>query len=162
MAEKKRMRASPAVKNATRDAGRGATKGRAGDTRAETRAVPENARRHAEEKHEQQQPQQQQQRKQGGAKARQPAAMKEPVPPYPEQHQPRPGIEAEVEPRPRYEAPAYKAAGKLDGKTALVTGGDSGIGRAVAVLYAREGADVGIVYLPETAISTWRRQPFRI
>ena len=52
-------------------------------------------------------------------------------------------------PRPEYVAPHYQGAGKLEGKTALITGGDSGIGRAVAVLYAREGADVAIVYLPE-------------
>ena len=51
--------------------------------------------------------------------------------------------------RPRYEAASYKPAGKLEGKCALITGGDSGIGRAVAVLYAREGADVAISYLPE-------------
>jgi NAD(P)-dependent dehydrogenase (short-subunit alcohol dehydrogenase family) len=69
--------------------------------------------------------------------------------PYPKQHQPKPGIEAEMEPRPEYVAPHYRGAGKLEGKTALITGGDSGIGRAVAVLYAREGADVAIVYLPE-------------
>ncbi len=69
--------------------------------------------------------------------------------PYPKQHQPKPGIEAEMTPRPEYEAPHYRAAGKLEGKAALITGGDSGIGRAVAVLYAREGADVAIVYLPE-------------
>lgn len=52
-------------------------------------------------------------------------------------------------PEPRFEAPDYKGSGKLDGRVALITGGDSGIGRGVAVLYAREGADVAIVYLPE-------------
>lgn len=74
--------------------------------------------------------------------------LDEPRPPFPKQHQDKPGLESELEPRPRYEAEHYKAAGKLDGKTALVTGADSGIGRAVAVLYAREGADVAIAYLP--------------
>ena len=54
-----------------------------------------------------------------------------------------------MRPRPEYQAPAYKAGGKLDGKVALVTGGDSGIGRAVSTLYAREGADVAIVHLPQ-------------
>src|SRR3954454_6592475 len=52
-------------------------------------------------------------------------------------------------PRPQYQAPDYPGSGKLRGKAALITGGDSGIGRAVAVLYAREGADVAIVYLAE-------------
>ena len=73
----------------------------------------------------------------------------EPKPPFPEQKLAKPGIEAELTPRPRYRAPRYKPAGKLDGKVALVTGGDSGIGRAVAVLYPREGADVAITALPE-------------
>ncbi len=70
-------------------------------------------------------------------------------PPLPRQHQESPGLESDVRPRPKFEAPAYRAAGKLEGKVALITGGDSGIGRAVALLYAREGADVAIMYLPE-------------
>lgn len=71
----------------------------------------------------------------------------QPKSPMPPQHQPKPGIEAEITPRPQYQAPHYRGAEKLKGKVAIITGGDSGIGRAVAVLYAREGADVAIIYL---------------
>lgn len=67
----------------------------------------------------------------------------------PPQQQPEPGKESEMSPRPEYRGEDYKAAGKLKGKVAIITGGDSGIGRSVAVLYAREGADVAILYLDQ-------------
>jgi NAD(P)-dependent dehydrogenase (short-subunit alcohol dehydrogenase family) len=78
-----------------------------------------------------------------------PQIQQEPKPPFPKQHQEQPGLEKDLKPRPRYQAARYKAAGKLKDKVALITGGDSGIGRAVAVLFAREGADVAISFLPE-------------
>jgi len=77
------------------------------------------------------------------------APVQQPKPPFKKQQQQAPGLESELDPAPRYNAPRYKAAGKLKGQVALITGGDSGIGRAVATLFAREGADLAIVYLPD-------------
>lgn len=70
-------------------------------------------------------------------------------PPHPSQQQNEPGIESEMEPRPDYGEEHYKGSGKLTGKAAIITGGDSGIGRAVALAFAREGADVLISFLNE-------------
>jgi len=75
--------------------------------------------------------------------------LEQPKSPMPAQHQEKPGIEAKLKPRPNYQAPEYQGAGKLKEKVALITGGDSGIGRAVAVLFAREGADVAFTFLKE-------------
>ncbi|HYD86710.1 MAG TPA: SDR family oxidoreductase [Vitreimonas sp.] len=82
-------------------------------------------------------------------KPMQAGARRYPEPPMPAQHLQKPGKEAVLDLQPMYDAPFYKGSGKLDGMTALITGGDSGIGRSVAVLYAREGADIAIVYLEE-------------
>lgn len=69
--------------------------------------------------------------------------------PFPAQHQAKPGDEAALVPEPMYDAPHYQGSDKLREKVAIITGGDSGIGRSVAVLFAREGADIAIVYLSE-------------
>jgi NAD(P)-dependent dehydrogenase (short-subunit alcohol dehydrogenase family) len=72
-----------------------------------------------------------------------------PQPPFPTQQQPMPGTTARMQPRPDHGETSYKGSGRLQGKKAVITGGDSGIGRAVAIAYAREGADVLIAYLSE-------------
>ncbi|WP_407181379.1 SDR family oxidoreductase [Bradyrhizobium sp. STM 3562] len=73
-----------------------------------------------------------------------------PQPPYPNQKQPMPGLTSKMNPRPDHGETSYKGSGKLAGMKAVITGGDSGIGRAVAIAYAREGADVLIAYLDES------------
>jgi len=82
-------------------------------------------------------------------RAMQAGARRYPEPPLPRQHERKPGSERAVKPAPLYDAPYYVGSQKLAGKVALITGADSGIGRAVAVLFAREGADIAIQYLCE-------------
>ncbi|BBH19182.1 NAD(P)-dependent oxidoreductase [Paenibacillus baekrokdamisoli] len=85
----------------------------------------------------------------------QPPSSNQPLPPvrptsFPPQHQDRqPGLQAVMNPIPQSDSPVYRPAGKLEGKVALISGGDSGIGRAISIIYAKEGADVAIIYLNE-------------
>ena len=75
--------------------------------------------------------------------------LHQPASPMPAQSLSKPGLEKDLDPRPRYLAPTYRGSAKLHDRVAIITGGDSGIGRAVAVLFAREGADVVIAHLDE-------------
>ena len=94
-----------------------------------------------------------QHRKEAGSKphkkAMQAGAVEYPENPLPAQHLLKPGHEADMQLKPHFMAPAYRGSGKLDGMAAIITGADSGIGRAVAILFAREGADVAVAYLDE-------------
>jgi NAD(P)-dependent dehydrogenase (short-subunit alcohol dehydrogenase family) len=82
-------------------------------------------------------------------KPMQAGARRYPTPPLPKQHLKKPGLEADLALKPMVDAPHYRGSEKLHNKVAIITGADSGIGRAVAVLYAREGADIAAAYLSE-------------
>lgn len=89
-----------------------------------------------------------------------PQIQSEPKPPFPAKKLEKPGLESELEPRPRYQAPRYRPAGKLEGKVALITGGDSGIGRAVAVMCANRKDSIEDV--SDTSLCVGRRRISRV
>jgi NAD(P)-dependent dehydrogenase (short-subunit alcohol dehydrogenase family) len=108
----------------------------------------------AKQRHLQHEADEREQQKQAKDKKEESSAIqdgprKQPELPFPAQHLDKPGDESKLNPRPRFMAPDYIGSKKLKDMVALITGGDSGIGRAVAVLYAREGADIAIIYLNE-------------
>ena len=84
----------------------------------------------------------------------------QPKPPLPRQHQPMPGYTTRMRPKPDHGEESYRGSGKLAGKKAVITGADSGIGRAVAIAYAREGAEASIfAFIPEFALHSATASP---
>jgi NAD(P)-dependent dehydrogenase (short-subunit alcohol dehydrogenase family) len=132
-------RARSARKNSRRVfSGERTSKGLASQASKRHRAVQTQAER-AEKKHPAKE----------SKRAVQTGARRYPAPPLPKKHLKKPGREADLTLKPLYDAPFYKGSEKLKDKVAVITGGDSGIGRAVAVLFAREGANIAIIYLDE-------------